>query len=240
MDANVTKFTGSNLWQSEQQHLCYLSSRCRCLSPHTEPKRSQCDKVERHTHPHICPLPRGMHGHLAQMHDCRCYTSNGAPPGTWQGTRVKSCQDGALSHESPMSLGRVTDVLICHKASNKRSRGSSGNLSSASAWGRCAVGLQEDKAEAHGAPPAEGAPSLPASCYCLPFCSSHLPQLPAWPPHAGLHQLCGPRVSSAVNGQQPCESQLHQCRATRHAGWKPLAGQVHHRLVRPAWSQQRD
>ncbi|KAJ9527193.1 hypothetical protein QJQ45_025439 [Haematococcus lacustris] len=48
------------------------------------------------------------------------------------------------------------------------------------------------------------------------------------------------RVSSAVNGQQPCERQLNKCRATRPAGWKPPAGQVEPRLVRPAWSQQRD
>ncbi|KAJ9517973.1 hypothetical protein QJQ45_004366 [Haematococcus lacustris] len=48
------------------------------------------------------------------------------------------------------------------------------------------------------------------------------------------------RVSSAVNGQQPCERQLNKRRATRPAGWKPPAGQVEPRLVRPAWSQQRD
>ncbi|KAJ9525011.1 hypothetical protein QJQ45_005937 [Haematococcus lacustris] len=48
------------------------------------------------------------------------------------------------------------------------------------------------------------------------------------------------RVSSAMNGQQPCERQLNKRRATRPAGWKPPAGQVEHRLVRPAWSQQRD
>ncbi|KAJ9509591.1 hypothetical protein QJQ45_011210 [Haematococcus lacustris] len=48
------------------------------------------------------------------------------------------------------------------------------------------------------------------------------------------------RVSSAVNGQQPCESRLNKRRATRPAGWKPPAGQVEPRLVRPAWSQQRD
>ncbi|KAJ9518964.1 hypothetical protein QJQ45_026193 [Haematococcus lacustris] len=48
------------------------------------------------------------------------------------------------------------------------------------------------------------------------------------------------RVSSAVNGQQPCERQLNKRRTTRPADWKPPAGQVHHRLVRPAWSQQRD
>ncbi|KAJ9518255.1 hypothetical protein QJQ45_010267 [Haematococcus lacustris] len=48
------------------------------------------------------------------------------------------------------------------------------------------------------------------------------------------------RVSSAVNGQQPCERQLNKRRATRPADWKPPAGQVEQRLVRPAWSQQRD
>ncbi|KAJ9510466.1 hypothetical protein QJQ45_015926 [Haematococcus lacustris] len=48
------------------------------------------------------------------------------------------------------------------------------------------------------------------------------------------------RVSSAMNGQQPCERQLNKRRATRPAGWKPPAGQVEPRLVRPAWSQQRD
>ncbi|KAJ9534954.1 hypothetical protein QJQ45_029611, partial [Haematococcus lacustris] len=48
------------------------------------------------------------------------------------------------------------------------------------------------------------------------------------------------RVSSAVNGQQPCEEELNKLSATRPAGWKPPAGQVEQRLVRPAWSQQRD
>ncbi|KAJ9505956.1 hypothetical protein QJQ45_002748 [Haematococcus lacustris] len=48
------------------------------------------------------------------------------------------------------------------------------------------------------------------------------------------------RVSSAVNGQQPCESRLSKRRPTRPAGWKPPAGQVEPRLLRPAWSQQRD
>ncbi|KAJ9506124.1 hypothetical protein QJQ45_002445 [Haematococcus lacustris] len=43
------------------------------------------------------------------------------------------------------------------------------------------------------------------------------------------------RVSSAVNGQQPCERQLNKRRANRPADWKPPVGQV-----RPAWSQQRD
>ncbi|KAJ9521607.1 hypothetical protein QJQ45_008933 [Haematococcus lacustris] len=48
------------------------------------------------------------------------------------------------------------------------------------------------------------------------------------------------RVSSAVNGKQPCEEELDHEQLTRRAGWKPPAGQVHHRLLRPAWSQQRD
>ncbi|KAJ9508385.1 hypothetical protein QJQ45_011914 [Haematococcus lacustris] len=48
------------------------------------------------------------------------------------------------------------------------------------------------------------------------------------------------RVSSAVNGQQPCEEGLDHEQPTRRAGWKPPAGQVEPRLVRPAWSQQRD
>ncbi|KAJ9507069.1 hypothetical protein QJQ45_004647 [Haematococcus lacustris] len=48
------------------------------------------------------------------------------------------------------------------------------------------------------------------------------------------------RVSSAVNGQQPCERQLIKRRPTRPVNWKPPAGPVEERLVRPAWSQQRD
>ncbi|KAJ9517038.1 hypothetical protein QJQ45_002552 [Haematococcus lacustris] len=47
------------------------------------------------------------------------------------------------------------------------------------------------------------------------------------------------RVSSAVNGKQPCEDELNKRSATRPAGWKPPAGQVDLRLVRPAWSQER-
>ncbi|KAJ9510778.1 hypothetical protein QJQ45_027591 [Haematococcus lacustris] len=47
------------------------------------------------------------------------------------------------------------------------------------------------------------------------------------------------RVSLAVNGQQPCEEELNKLSATRPAGWKPPAGQVEQRLVRPAWSQER-
>ncbi|KAJ9510000.1 hypothetical protein QJQ45_011659 [Haematococcus lacustris] len=47
------------------------------------------------------------------------------------------------------------------------------------------------------------------------------------------------RVSSAVNGQQPCEEELDKLSATRPADWKPPAGQVEPRLVRPAWSQER-
>ncbi|KAJ9531384.1 hypothetical protein QJQ45_006900 [Haematococcus lacustris] len=48
------------------------------------------------------------------------------------------------------------------------------------------------------------------------------------------------RVSSAVNGQQPCERQLNKRRTTRPADWKPPAGHVEPRLLRPAWSQRRD
>ncbi|KAJ9525666.1 hypothetical protein QJQ45_003512 [Haematococcus lacustris] len=47
------------------------------------------------------------------------------------------------------------------------------------------------------------------------------------------------RVSSAVNGKQPCEGELDHEQPTRPADWKPPAGQVEQRLVRPAWSQQR-
>ncbi|GFH07519.1 hypothetical protein HaLaN_02332 [Haematococcus lacustris] len=46
-------------------------------------------------------------------------------------------------------------------------------------------------------------------------------------------------VSSVVNGQQPCEEQLDHEKPTRPADWKPPAGQVDLRLLRPAWSQQR-
>ncbi|KAJ9507438.1 hypothetical protein QJQ45_006421 [Haematococcus lacustris] len=37
-----------------------------------------------------------------------------------------------------------------------------------------------------------------------------------------------PRVSSAVNGKQPCEEELNKLSATRPAGWKPPAGQCPH------------
>ncbi|KAJ9530542.1 hypothetical protein QJQ45_012518 [Haematococcus lacustris] len=45
------------------------------------------------------------------------------------------------------------------------------------------------------------------------------------------------RVSSAVNGQQPCEEELDKLRHVE-AG-QVEAGQVEQRLVRPAWSQER-
>ncbi|KAJ9519284.1 hypothetical protein QJQ45_017942 [Haematococcus lacustris] len=48
------------------------------------------------------------------------------------------------------------------------------------------------------------------------------------------------RVSSAVNGKQPCEEDLDHEQPTKPADWKPPAGQVEQRLVRPAWSQQPD
>ncbi|KAJ9517755.1 hypothetical protein QJQ45_004043 [Haematococcus lacustris] len=55
-----------------------------------------------------------------------------------------------------------------------------------------------------------------------------------------VHEHHTTRVSSAVNGQQPCEEELDHKQPTRRASWKPPAGQVEHRLLRPAWSQQRD
>ncbi|KAJ9511845.1 hypothetical protein QJQ45_004568 [Haematococcus lacustris] len=45
-------------------------------------------------------------------------------------------------------------------------------------------------------------------------------------------------VIAAVNGQQPWEEQLDHEQPTRTEDWKP--GQVEYRLMRPAWSQQRD
>ncbi|KAJ9528950.1 hypothetical protein QJQ45_000513 [Haematococcus lacustris] len=55
-----------------------------------------------------------------------------------------------------------------------------------------------------------------------------------------VDEHCTTLVSSAVNGQQPCEEELNKLSATRPTGWKPPAGQVEHRLVRPDWSHQRD
>ncbi|KAJ9523445.1 hypothetical protein QJQ45_005349 [Haematococcus lacustris] len=63
---------------------------------------------------------------------------------------------------------------------------------------------------------------------CQPPCEDLLACAPLW------------IISSAVNGQQPCESRLSKPRPTRPADWKAPAGQVQHRLLRPAWSQQRD
>ncbi|KAJ9526724.1 hypothetical protein QJQ45_017813 [Haematococcus lacustris] len=40
--------------------------------------------------------------------------------------------------------------------------------------------------------------------------------------------------------RKPCEEELNKLSATRPADWKPSAGQVEQRLVRPAWSQRRD
>ncbi|KAJ9528089.1 hypothetical protein QJQ45_005815 [Haematococcus lacustris] len=48
------------------------------------------------------------------------------------------------------------------------------------------------------------------------------------------------RVSSAVNGKQPCEEELNHEQPIRREGWKPPAGQVEQRLLRPACGQQRD
>ncbi|KAJ9524725.1 hypothetical protein QJQ45_024377, partial [Haematococcus lacustris] len=55
-----------------------------------------------------------------------------------------------------------------------------------------------------------------------------------------VDEHCTTRVSSAVNGKQPCEEELNKLSATRPAGWKPPAGQVEQCLLRPAWSQQHD
>ncbi|KAJ9513382.1 hypothetical protein QJQ45_001410 [Haematococcus lacustris] len=44
------------------------------------------------------------------------------------------------------------------------------------------------------------------------------------------------RVSSAVNGKQPCEEELNKLSATRPADWKPPSGQVEQRLA-PGSSQ---
>ncbi|KAJ9514139.1 hypothetical protein QJQ45_002241 [Haematococcus lacustris] len=49
-----------------------------------------------------------------------------------------------------------------------------------------------------------------------------------------------PDKALLLNGQQPCEEQLDHEQPTKPAGWKPPAGQVHHQLLRPTWSQQRD
>ncbi|KAJ9528578.1 hypothetical protein QJQ45_020439 [Haematococcus lacustris] len=55
-----------------------------------------------------------------------------------------------------------------------------------------------------------------------------------------VDEHCTTRVSSAVNGKQPCEEELDHEQLTRRAGWNPPAGQVDLSLLRPAWSQQRD
>ncbi|KAJ9511075.1 hypothetical protein QJQ45_002836 [Haematococcus lacustris] len=56
-----------------------------------------------------------------------------------------------------------------------------------------------------------------------------------WGADAVLRACC--KLSS---GKQPCEEELNELSATRPAGWKPPARQVDLRLLRPAWSQQRD
>ncbi|KAJ9518322.1 hypothetical protein QJQ45_010198 [Haematococcus lacustris] len=96
-------------------------------------------------------------------------------------------------------------------------------------------------------PAATGAPPPPPALYALAlFVLARQCCLSKWPVKACRGRVVlvdehrTTRVSSAVNGQQPCERQLNKRRATRPADWKPPAGQVHHRLVRPAWSQQRD
>ncbi|KAJ9515289.1 hypothetical protein QJQ45_006542 [Haematococcus lacustris] len=61
--------------------------------------------------------------------------------------------------------------------------------------------------------------------------------------------VCRPRGAGQLRGRvvlvdehrtsRPCEVELNTLSATRPAGWKPPAGQVEPRLVRPAWSQER-
>ncbi|KAJ9522129.1 hypothetical protein QJQ45_005162 [Haematococcus lacustris] len=45
------------------------------------------------------------------------------------------------------------------------------------------------------------------------------------------------RVSSAVNGQQPCEEELDHEQSTRRADWTPPAGQVDQEAIQPAASE---
>ncbi|KAJ9505754.1 hypothetical protein QJQ45_013021 [Haematococcus lacustris] len=55
-----------------------------------------------------------------------------------------------------------------------------------------------------------------------------------------VDEFCTSQVSSAVDGKQPCESQLNKRSDTRPAYCKPPARQVDDRLLRPACSQQGD
>ncbi|KAJ9505265.1 hypothetical protein QJQ45_011631 [Haematococcus lacustris] len=83
--------------------------------------------------------------------------------------------------------------------------------------------------------PTPGFPSAPQPQAVQP---PQPPDAPPLPPLVDEHRTS--RVSSALNGKQPCEEELNKPSATRPAGWKPPAGQVDLRLVCPAWSQERD
>ncbi|KAJ9531684.1 hypothetical protein QJQ45_021826 [Haematococcus lacustris] len=50
-----------------------------------------------------------------------------------------------------------------------------------------------------------------------------------------VNEFCTTRVSSSVHARQPCELHLPPDQP-RPADWVPPAGQVNHRLLRPAWS----
>ncbi|KAJ9512369.1 hypothetical protein QJQ45_012855 [Haematococcus lacustris] len=81
---------------------------------------------------------------------------------------------------------------------------------------------------------------------CLPPSGCWAPSTAyAWQQRREFKDLCAhsghtTRVSSAVNGQQPCEEELDHEQPTRIQDWKPAAGQVEYLLMRTAWSQQRD
>ncbi|KAJ9518336.1 hypothetical protein QJQ45_010192 [Haematococcus lacustris] len=79
-----------------------------------------------------------------------------------------------------------------------------------------------------------------ATAWTAALCCSHQVKSPTLLPMSIVDEQRTSRVSSAVNGQQPCERQLNKRRTTRPVDWKPPAGQVEQRMVRPAWSQRRD
>ncbi|KAJ9522714.1 hypothetical protein QJQ45_019887 [Haematococcus lacustris] len=64
----------------------------------------------------------------------------------------------------------------------------------------------------------------------------------AWSTAAGMApMLASVSGTCAESGQAPqLQRQLNKRRTTRPANWKPPAGQVEPRLLRPAWSHQRD
>ncbi|GFH12357.1 hypothetical protein HaLaN_08025 [Haematococcus lacustris] len=121
-----------------------------------------------------------------------------------------------------------------HRVMAKKKRKGSDNVSFPSRQATTGASGWLDHAQTSG-----GAPAL-----CVPALFVLTPPF-SWPVKMAIrlaagHQGPRGRVSSAVNGKQPCEEELNTLSATRPAGWKPPAGQVEARLVRPAWSQQRD